>query len=100
MDINEVIKLVKKSYVKDKNGIMQPSETSRTVFCNITSASASEWFEGGRSGLNPAYKITIFSMDYDGEDVILYNNARYAVYRTYRGRDDMLELHVQKEVGA
>ena len=100
MDRSEVIKLVKKDYVKDENGVMQASETVRTVFCDIKSASASEWFEGGRNGLNPAYTMTMFEPDYNGEDVVIYNNVRYSVYRTYRSRNELLELHVQKEVGA
>lgn len=95
-----MITLISKTYSKDENGVMRSVESTRTVFCDVKSASASEWFEGGRNGLNPAYTMTMFAPDYNGEEVLAYNGARYAIYRTYKGRNDTLELHVQKEVGA
>lgn len=99
MDRSEVCFLITTTHTRDDNGIMQASETEQRVFCNVQSVSASEWFEGGRSGLNPAYRFTMFEPDYNGQEIVRFNGVRYAIYRTYRTKDNMIELYVQKEGG-
>lgn len=99
MDRSEVCFLITTTHTRDENGIMQASETEQRVFCNAQSVSASEWFEGGRSGLNPAYRFTMFEPDYNGQEIVRFNGVRYAIYRTYRTKDNMIELYVQKEGG-
>lgn len=99
MDRSEVCYLITTTHTRDENGIMQASETEQRVFCNVQSVSASEWFEGGRSGLNPAYRFTMFEPDYNGQEIVRFNGARYAIYRTYHTKDNMIELYVQKEGG-
>ena len=54
---------------------------------------------GGRNGLNPEYVFTMFEADYDGEQTIEYNDLRYGVYRTYKGRNDTLELYAERKGG-
>lgn len=99
MDRSEVCYLISQTHTRDANGIMQASETEKQVFCNVQSVSASEWFEGGRSGLNPVYRLTMFEPDYDGQEIVRFNGVRYAVYRTYHAKDNNIELYVQKEGG-
>lgn len=99
MDRSEVCYLVTRTHTRDANGIMQPTESETQVFCNVQSVSASEWFEGGRSGLNPELRFTLFEGDYMGQDIIRYNNVRYAIYRTYKAKGNLIELYVQKEGG-
>ena len=99
MDRSEELTLIAQTNTQDTNGIWQTSETKRTVFCQCNSVTRSEFFEGGRNGLNPEYEFTIFFGDYDGEKVVEYKGQRYAVYRTYHARTDVLELYVQREGG-
>lgn len=99
MDRSEVCFLITRTHTRDVNGIMQASETERRVFCNVQSVSAAEWFEGGRSGLNPVYRLTMFEPDYNGQEIVRFNGVRYAVYRTYHAKDNLIELYVQKEGG-
>lgn len=84
----------------DDNGLPQETETARQVFCRVASVSQSEYFGGGRNGLNPAYKFTVFAGDYAGESIVRYQGKRYAVYRTFQapGRDE-LELYVERKGG-
>ena len=63
------------------------------------SVSRREFYEAGRNGLNPEYMFTVFAGDYNGERVVEYNGARYAVYRTYRTRTDYIEIYAQREGG-
>ena len=99
MDRSTVISLVGVTYQTDSIGQQVKTETTRDVYCNISSVSASEWFEGGRNGLNPQYRATMFRYDYEGELVAILNGVRYSVYRTYIGRNDTIELYLEKKAG-
>lgn len=99
MDRSDVIKLVTETWTKDKYGIAQRTVTKKEVFCNVTSVSAEEFFEGGRNGLNPEFRFTMFFGDYDGQTMVEYNGETYGVYRTYRERNDMIELYVSRKGG-
>lgn len=84
----------------DKTGQMVPQEISRTLFCAVSSVSASEFLAAGAAGLKPEYRITIFAPDYAGETIAELDGVRYTVYRTYRGRDETLELYVERRMGS
>lgn len=99
MDRSTPVTLYKSTDVRDELGIYRKEETARTVFANVTSVSMTEWFEGGRNGLNPEYRVTMFKFDYEGEKVMQIGDVRYTVYRTYERRDDLIELYVQKRKG-
>lgn len=99
MDRSNVINLIATTYERDARGVMQATETARQVFCNVTSVTASEFFEGGRSGLNPEYRFTVFYADYNGEAVVEYHGKRYGVYRTYQAGTDTLELYAERKGG-
>lgn len=99
MDRSNVCYLISQTFTRDTSGVMQPTEISTQVFCNVQSVTASEWFEGGRNGLNPAYRLTLFEGDYAGQEIVKLNDVRYAVYRTYKTKDNNIELYVQKEGG-
>ena len=65
MDRSEVITLVKEHKAQDENGVWRTTTTERDVFAQVDSVTASEFFEGGRNGLNPEYRFTMFFGDYD-----------------------------------
>lgn len=100
MDRSRVVYLIDKAYTQNSVGEWTPTETSKMVYANVRSATAQEWFEGGRNGLNPEYTVTMFAPDYSNEPTVSIDGVRYQVYRTYQLRTDMLELHVQREAGA
>lgn len=99
MDRSELISLVKEVKTKDSLGVYHSETTRREVFCNVSSVSASEFFEGGRSGLNPQYRMTLFFADYDGEEILEYKGKTYAIYRTFQKTTDTLELYVERKGG-
>lgn len=100
MDKSEVINLISYGYIQNAKGVrVREEQTSRQVFVNVTSVTGSEWFEGGRNGLNPQLRFTMFSYDYEGEDVCEYQGELYSIYRTYRTRNDDIELYVEKRKG-
>lgn len=99
MDRSSVISLLATTKSQDKFGVWQETETKRDVFCQVDSVTRAEFFEGGRNGLNPEFRFTLFYGDYAGEQVVIYNGNPYAVYRTYHARTDEIELYVQRKGG-
>lgn len=100
MDRSDVISLISYTWERDENGVRRKTATSKQVFANVTSVTLDELDTGGRLGLNPEYRMTVFCYDYDGQGVLEYQGKRYSIYRTYKGKNDMIELYVQREGGA
>lgn len=99
MDRSDVAYLVSKSTVPDQYGVRMELASEKRVFVQVDSVSSSEWFEGGRNGLNPEYRFTMFRFDYNGEEEIKYNDKYYRIYRTYIGKDDSIELYAERRKG-
>lgn len=91
--------LVSKTITTDAYGIEQATETERQVFCKVDSISQNEFYSAANTELNPEFRFTVFFGDYEGEDICLFNNNRYAIYRTFRSGDN-LELYAEREIGA
>lgn len=100
MDRSNVIYLIGASKEQDQYGVWRETLTKRQVFCNVSSVSAAEFFDAGRNGLNPAYRMTVFFGDYQGETMLEYNSATYSIYRTYQRTTDELELYVERKGGS
>ena len=99
MDRSDVITLIGNNRTQDEYGRWIASPTRSDVFCQAESVTQKEFFEGGRNGLNPAFKFTMFRYDYHGESVVEYNGNQYSVYRTFMKRSDELELYVERKGG-
>ena len=99
MSKSAVAYLVKESFTKDSFGIYEKTEEKRKVYVDVSSVNANEWFEGGRNGLNPEYRFIMFSHDYQGEQIIEYNDVQYTIYRTYLRKKDEIELYCEKKKG-
>lgn len=99
MDRSNVLRLVSTTHTQDIFGVWHKNTTKRDIFCDVMSISRDEFFEGGRNGLNPAYRFDVFGPDYEGETMCEFEGQRYAIYRTYQTRTDTLELYAQREGG-
>lgn len=120
--VDGVITLISKTSQKDAYGRTVPTETTRDVFAQIDSVSRAEFFAAGQNGLNPEYRFTVFSGEYNGEREADYNGVRYSIYRTYQpsayvrhdnakthegsisrntnsGNNDRIELYASRKVG-
>lgn len=100
MDRSDVITLVSETYTQNQYGVSVPTIEKADVFCQVNSVTAQEFFEGGRNGLNPEYRFTMFAPDYSGQKTVLYNGKPYGIYRTYLGRDDTIELYAERKGGS
>lgn len=99
MDRSDTIKLVKTTTAQDAYGVWRETTTSREVFCQVDSVTRAEFYEAGRNGLNPELVFRVFFADYDGEDTLIYNGRGYGIYRTYLGRNDIMELYAERKGG-
>lgn len=99
MDRSEVITLLSTTKEQNDYGVWVETPTSRDVFCQVDSVTRAEFFDGGRNGLNPEFRMTMFFGDYEGEQMLIYNGKSYSVYRTYQGRNDTIELYVERKGG-
>ena len=99
MNKRDVIYLVSTSYTENQYGVMEWTDTERKVICDVSSISQREWFEGGRNGLNPEYKFTMFEFDYAGEKVVKYRDNYYTIYRTYTTDFNQIELYAERKQG-
>lgn len=100
MDRSNIIYLVSYNQTQNALGVWVKNTTKKKVFCGITSVSQAEWYEGSRNGLNPQLRITVFRYDYDGQEAVEYNGKLYAIYRTYVGRNETIDLYVEERKGA
>lgn len=99
LDKSRVLTLISVSYHPDEIGQQVPTEKRRDVFCNLSSVSASEWFEAGRAGMNAEHRATMFAYDYNGEEIAELDGVRYGIYRTYLGRNESIELYLERKAG-
>ena len=99
MTKSDVIELLGKTVTQDADGIQRTTETARTVYCKVKSATAAEVFDGGRNGLKPEKTFRVFAGDYLGETLLRHDGITYSVYRTYAPTLDEIELHAEQKVG-
>ena len=99
MDRSEVIKLISTTKEQDAYGVWRETESETEVFCQVDSVTRSEFFEGGRSGLNPEYRFTLFAGDYNDERTLEFREKRDGVYRVFHGRNDIVELYAERKGG-
>ena len=99
MDRSRILKLISQEYKQDEIGQQVPEETGRIVYCSVSSVSGSEWHNGGRNGIRPEMKITMFRPDYHGELIAELDGERYAVYRTFMAGHELIELYLERKAG-
>lgn len=96
--LEDVICLVNEEFIFDDIGRQKAKQTKTEIFAEVKSVSQTEFFEAGRNGLKPDYKVTVWSCEYNGEMLAEYNEVLYEIYRTYLA-GDKTELYFKKKEG-
>ena len=94
-----MITLIGATRTQNDYGVWELTKTVRDVFAQVDSVTRAEFFEGGRNGLNQEYKFTMFAGDYNRETELIYDGEPYAIYRSYHGRNDTVELYAERKGG-
>ena len=99
MDRSAELTLISETKTQDSYGVWRTTTSSKTVYCQVGSVSRAEFYEAGRNGLNPEFRLTMFGPDYEGERICELDGKQYAIYRTYQAKNDMIELYVIRKGG-
>lgn len=96
---NEVIKLVSETATVDKYGNDIPVYTAREVFADVRSIGMREFYSAAQTDYKPECTAVLADYrDYNGEKIIIWNDEKYHLVRTYRnGRQ--LELTLERRIG-
>lgn len=82
------------------NQTVEQTRTTATVIAQVDSVTQTEFFNGGRIGLKPSLKATIYDFEYSDEPIIKVGSKLYSVYRTfYINGTDMVELYLEEKGG-
>lgn len=100
MDKSTDFILVAKTRTQDSIGQYIESVSERTVFGSVGSVSRDEFFAGGEAGFKPELRIVMFGPDYEGEDLAIVDSVYYTIYRTYKAKNDMIELYLERRTGS
>lgn len=95
----ETCKLIRTSKHKDAIGQLVACETSRTVYCQSSDVSRSEWLAAGQAGLAADLRLTVNAHSYNGEEICEYRGQRYGIYRTYLTDRQQIELYLERKAG-
>ncbi len=82
----------------------------RTIFCDVHSASRSEFYQAAQAGIHPEWEVNVFFADYEGEPMARLDGVLYDVVRTFRrfvdyktqlneSNSDVLVLTLERHVG-
>ena len=103
MDRSTPIYLVSETYAADDIGQRVPTLTKRKVYADVGSDTRTEWYAAGERGIKPEYTLTMFEPDYNGEKIVQMEVRgvlqTFGIYRTYRGKNETLELYLEWKVG-
>lgn len=81
---SDVIQLIGLTEGTDDDGFpaIVPSEP-RKVYANKKSVRSQEFLMAKQTGIELSYMFEVRSLEYEGEEIVLYENIEYEVYRTY-----------------
>lgn len=99
MDKTNIIYLKSVTYEKDQYGVDRPIKTARKVYCDVSSVTSAEFFQGGAQGLKPDLRFVMSIFDYKDEEELIFEGKTYSIYRTYRGKNDDIELYTERKQG-
>lgn len=99
MNRSGVAYLLTETYMQNQYGVIERTVSKDKVFVKVASVTGQEWFEGGRNGLNPQFRFTMFSHDYSDENILEYEDKQYTIYRTYYKTVDEIELYTELRKG-
>ena len=95
------IQLISETMQQDELGAWYSDKVIRRVLCRVSSIDDTEFHEAGRSGLNPAVRVTVFHADYKGETKCRFESGDYTIYRTKRiPNSDYIDLYLERKGGS
>ncbi|ACJ33048.1 phage head closure protein [Anoxybacillus flavithermus] len=88
--------LISQAFIEDEIGNRIPTETRKTVLCNVKSVGRNEFYSAATAGLKPSIVFVIHGYEYDGEQEVEFEGARYRVIRTYSTDFEEIEITCER----
>lgn len=101
--MDDVIRLISKSYLTDEYGNQIEKKVERVVFCKVNSVGRTEFYSAAQADMHLSYIFTISHYkDYQNEKELAYidwtgEKRYYTITRTYR-TGDKLEITAEERV--
>lgn len=74
--------------------------TPREIFAEIQSVTRAEFFQAQQAGMSVDGKAIVWAFEYKGEQILVLDTQRFAIYRTYQvPGSKKMELYYMSEVG-
>ena len=92
--MDERIVLLTELTTKDIRGAAVVEHVETPCFCGVESVGQREFFDSGKNGLRPQYKMTVRREMYGGQKQARYKGQIYDIYRTYEAGKEYTELYL------
>ena len=100
MSLDDVCILVSTEVITDEIGQqIRSAEELTEIFCNVKSASSNEFYRAASDDIKAEKVIETDKENYLGQQVVAYENVKYAIYRTYIKQDGIIELYCTQKAG-
>ena len=99
MDRSNDLVLIQKTVTYDEIGQQVITETPNSIYCNVKSVGANEFYSGNQVGIRPQFVVTCFLYDYNNETECELDGIRYKIYRTFVKQNEEIELYLAEANG-
>lgn len=100
LSLDNACYLIARTFTEDDIGQqIAEEETEIMCFCSELAVTSSEFYNAGQDNIKSEKSLLIDSESYNDELIVKYNDARYAIYRSYPRADGMTELYLSKKAG-
>lgn len=100
MSYDDVCVLISTKVITDEIGQqIKSAEELPEIFCNVKSASSNEFYRAASDNVKAEKVIETDKENYLGQQVVVHENVRYAIYRTYIRQDGVIELYCTQKAG-
>lgn len=83
-----------------ESGDTRAEDTNTDVIATVTPIGRDEYAAAGEKGMKARYMFEVYANEYANHDVVLYNDERLVVYRTYGPKaNDKVEIYAGQRVG-
>ena len=100
MSFDDVCALISTEVITDEIGQqIKSAEELTEIFCNVKSASSNEFYRAASNDIKAEKVIETDKENYSGQQVVVHESIKYAIYRTYIRQDGVIELYCTQKAG-
>ncbi|WP_088825661.1 MULTISPECIES: phage head closure protein [Listeria] len=99
MNWNDEITLVSTTMTMDEVGNQTPETSEIRILCEKKNVTRQEFYEASSSGFKPSLVVNIHPYEYSNETLVIFENLKYKVIRTYLIDMEHLELTCERDLG-